>query len=136
MPLVASSPLVVSVPSMAPLASATCTLPSLLPFPLPPLPLRPLCCVADCFSRRVVLWSGDGQQHLLTQQVSGYAGGVCIDLHGHLHVSSGYPSHVVEILDPRQSLRLIQQLGKQGGDNGEGAQLGELSCPSGMITTP
>jgi hypothetical protein len=90
-------------------------------------------CVADYFNNRVSMWSGDGQQHLFNLQVSGYASGLCVDLHGYLHASCGDPSHAVQIFDPRQSFRFIQQLGKPDkGDGGGGTQLGELKFPRGM----
>ncbi len=44
----------------------------------------------------------------------------------------GAPSQVVQIVDPRQSFRLIQQLGKQGKGGGKSTQLGEFYYPTGM----
>ncbi len=88
-------------------------------------------CVADFINSRVSVWSGDGQEQLFNLQVSGNARGLCVDLHGYLHVSCGHPSHVVQIFDPRQSFRLIQTLGKRG-KGGEGTRLGEFNYPTGM----
>ncbi len=48
-----------------------------------------------------------------------------------LHVACGIPSRVVQIFDPRQSFRLIQQLGKQY-EGGDGTQLGGFNYPRGM----
>jgi hypothetical protein len=88
-------------------------------------------CVADHNNKRVSMWSGDGQQHLFNLQVSGLARGLCVDLHGYLHVSCGDSSHVIQIFDPRQSFRLVQTLGKQG-KGGQGTHLGEFNDPIGM----
>jgi hypothetical protein len=93
-------------------------------------PSSSMLCVADYLNKRVSMWSGDGQQHLFDVQVSGFARGLCVDLHGYLHVSSGDPFHVLRIFDPRQSFRLIQTLGKFGGH--EGTRVGEFNHPTGM----
>ena len=81
--------------------------------------------VVDHNSNRISIWSGDGHQHLHNIRVYDFPCGICVDLHGFIHVSCLY-SHCVQVLDPRINYSLIQTLGSKG------SVAGEFNRPSGL----